>query len=268
MKKAVKKIEDCNICKESQNFKSKKDTFFLRKNLKNDSFVLEHFSMEGLPEENSEIKESMRVSEKFECVETGRELKKNINEKNLKKTEEENIKDVEEKSMTKSQRIKKSMSSLFESFHSTKDQNGQNKLEVSYWEYITLFFDCFKKKTSLKNKLIRKAEKTYIEELDVVNIVTKIQDLEKLKILLLDEDQIVLFNYLSKPVLTLEDLIEESETQSPSQKRLTQCFNRKKNAKIHLEESYKNLLLRTDDKLSAKLIGFFDKEIYDYQKTK
>ena len=94
------------------------------------------------------------------------------------------------------------------------------------------------------------------------------QDLEKLKILLLDEDQLVLFNYLSKPVLTLENFIEENENQSPSQKKLTHYFNREKNAKIHVEESYNKLLTRTDDKLSTKLIGFFDKEIYDYQKMK
>ena len=143
-------------------------------------------------------------------------------------------------------------------------------MKVSYWEYISLFFDHFKKKSSLKNKLIRKAEQTYIEELDVVNIVTKIHDLEKLKILLLDEDQLVLFNYLSKPIISLEknqdNIREEDGIQSLSQKNMTHFINIGKNAKIHLEESYKKLLQRTDDKLSTKLIGFFDKEVYDSQK--
>ena len=258
-----------------ENMNLKLNNEFCKKKLKDDSFVLEHFSVEGMPEMNSEIKENILISEKLEeCLETTKVHNDTIIEKNLK-TNVENTKNTEEnvilaKRMTKSQRMKKSVVSLLDYFYTLKDQNGQNKLKVSYWEYISLFFDHFKKKSSLKNKLIRKAEQTYIEELDVVNIVTKIHDLEKLKILLLDEDQLVLFNYLSKPIISLEknqdNIREEDGIQSLSQKNMTHFINIGKNAKIHLEESYKKLLQRTDDKLSTKLIGFFDKEVYDSQK--
>ena len=39
--------------------------------------------------------------------------------------------------------------------------------------------------------------------MDIVNIITKLRDLEKLKILLLNEDQLLLFNYLSKPLISI-----------------------------------------------------------------
>ena len=48
-------------------------------------------------------------------------------------------------------------------------------------------------------------EKVFFNDMDIVNIVTKLQDLEKLKILLLNEDQLVLFNYLSKPSINFID---------------------------------------------------------------
>lgn len=258
-----------------ENLNLKQNNEFFKKKLKDDSFVLEHFSVEGMPEMSSEIKENIRISAKLEeCLETTKAHNDTIVENNFKtnaeitRNTEDNV--ILAKKMTKSQRMRKSVVSLLDYFYTMKDQDGENKLKVSYWEYITLFFDYFKKKASLKNKLIRKAEQTYIEELDVVNIVTKIHDLEKLKILLLDEDQLVLFNYLSKPIISLEknqeDIREEDDIQSLSQKNMTHFINRGKNAKIHLEESYKKLLTRTDDKLSKKLIGFFDKEVYEYQK--
>jgi len=255
----------------------------LKKELKNDSFILEHFSDQVIPDtkkEVTELKKSERFQEEDEKTksETTKEfrfeLKKNKTPtfhqekfRNEEKNQENMPKTLISKDdkMTRTQRMKKKFISFFKK---TKEDNIRNKLHVSYWEYITLYFNIFKKDKSVRHKLIRKAENTYKEDMDVVNVVTKLHDLEKLKILLLDEDQLVLFNYLSKPIINLDNNDQSSEEAlSLSQKRMTHLVSREKNAKMYLEESYRKILERKNDKLSEKLITLFDEGIYDYYRN-
>jgi len=224
----------------------------LKKDLKKDSFILEHYSDKMIPiteKDNPELKKSEISMEKS------------------KSSRLEVKKEIKTPKMTKRQKLSLKVTSFFK--NRKEDEAENKKLHISYWEYITVFFKRFKKKKSWKHKMIRKAENTYIEELDVVNVVTKIHDLEKLKILLLDEDQLVLFNYLSKPIINLDDDGKGCEEHlSISQRRMTNLINRGKNASMYLEESYRKLLNRKNDKLSEKLIGFFDEEIYAYYTNK
>ena len=53
---------------------------------------------------------------------------------------------------------------------------------------------------------------------------------------------------------------KEENINSPSQTRLTKLLNISKNAKELLEESYKKVLARKNDKLCEKLIEFFEKK--------
>ena len=138
-------------------------------------------------------------------------------------------------------------------------------MKFSYWEYIK--FNLLKKKKSLRQKLLAKAEQTFKEDLDVVNLVTKLHELEKLKILLLDEDQLVIFNYLSKPIIHVDENEKEEKLSAP-QRTMSRLFDMKKNAKNHLEDAFEKLTARQNDHLSQKLVGFFDKEIYDFYKNK
>ncbi len=123
-----------------------------------------------------------------------------------------------------------------------------------------MFF--FLKKTP-KQELISKAEKTYKKDLDIVNIVTKLHDLEKLKILLLDENQLVLFNYLSKPTidLTNENIFNYDNLRN-SERKIGSLFSSKENLGNLVEKSYKtiwkNQNLNTIDK---KLIDLFDERM-------
>lgn len=96
-----------------------------------------------------------------------------------------------------------------------------------------------------------------MEDLDIEKLITKLHDLEKLKILLLDEEQLVVFNYLSKPVIKIDDEKDYEETLSPSQRKVLNLTHRQKNAKLFLNEA----LVKTrekNDNLSRKLIDLFE----------
>ena len=87
-----------------------------------------------------------------------------------------------------------------------KDKKVKYQFTLGFFEYIyyfiTLFLRC--KKTN-KQRLIDKANQLFTEELDVIKILTKIHEIEKLKRILLNQDQLVLFNSLAKPLVLIED---------------------------------------------------------------
>ena len=68
---------------------------------------------------------------------------------------------------------------------------------------ILVFIVC--KKKSKKSKLIQQAEKKFKVEMDIVNILTKVHEIKKIKMLILDSDQLVLFNYSAKPLIYPDD---------------------------------------------------------------
>ena len=80
----------------------------------------------------------------------------------------------------------------------------------------------FVSKKTEKERLITKAEKIYQKELDVINILKKLHEIENLKLLLLDENQLVLFNYLTKPYISLTKNNDEE-----IKRRFSECIVRK-----------------------------------------
>lgn len=55
----------------------------------------------------------------------------------------------------------------------------------------------------MQEKLYHKAKEYLGESLDILGIVKKLQEVDKLKRILLNDDQLFFFNLLNKPLLTL-----------------------------------------------------------------
>ena len=216
----------------------------LKKELDKDSFVLEHFS-----ERSNHPKEEKTTT----IVE-----KKTINLKSM----EIQSSVVLPKSTREGPQKRKMKDRIISFFKRRKNDEMNKKLKISYWEYVSLVVsDVFKKKKSLNHMLIQKAEQTYKKDLDIESLVRKLHDLDKLKILLLDEDQLVLFNYLSKPIINLDIQNKEvEESLSLPQRKVGNLMDREKNADLYLEDSYSKVS-KKNDKISKNLIDFFDREI-------
>ena len=237
----------------------------LKKKLRDDSFVLEHFSERSHTEKDKSATSKPKTINETEIPTLTKpvpDLDQKTHEVKISEIQNSVLVDPREKLNPKKKK-RKLKERIVSFFKKNKSEYTENNFKLSFWEYISLAFDVFKSKKSLRHRLIRKAEKTYEEDLDVVSLVRKLHDLDKLKILLLDEDQLVLFNYISKPMINV-DLLEKEvdESLSVSQKRLTRLIDREKNAKLYLEESYRKVFEKKD-KISEKLIEFVEKEIYN-----
>ncbi|KAL4427059.1 hypothetical protein ABPG74_021166 [Tetrahymena malaccensis] len=84
-------------------------------------------------------------------------------------------------------------------------------INLYYYEYLLYFiFPCFKT-ISRKKKQIEYSQKLLDKHLDVMYLITKLQEIDKLKMLLLSEDQIKLFNYLPKPTIRESEVFKQKQ---------------------------------------------------------
>ena len=85
-------------------------------------------------------------------------------------------------------------------------------LNIGYFEYISHIFGS---PFGLGSLPIKKVQSIFSKEIDIKRIIKKLQDIEKLKLILLNEDQLILFNSISKPMLKIyQEEVEEKESKS------------------------------------------------------
>ncbi len=222
------------------------------KTLKEDSFTLEHFSQNDLKLDSikDDLKNTTTIQISSDFVKT--------KEKIMPKKEPAPI-----RKKRKIFEIFRKKKIIFELMDPLKT-NEKNLLNLSFLEY---FWYKFKKlfccKPSPKYQLIEKAEKAFEEDMDVLNIMTKLHDLEKLKLLLLDEDQLVLFKYLSKSIISPNDeSLLDLKSLNHSQTKMLSIINSGKNSINLTEESYKKILANKEPNIvNKRLIELFDERI-------
>ena len=92
--------------------------------------------------------------------------------------------------------------------------------KINTLNYLSASFKkIFNRKLTHREKIILNTKEALEEDIDIVNILHRIQELEKLKSLLLTQDQLVLFNHLDKPTI-LEEEYNRQHTTLVSMKKL------------------------------------------------
>ncbi|KAL4500596.1 hypothetical protein ABPG72_003020 [Tetrahymena utriculariae] len=82
---------------------------------------------------------------------------------------------------------------------------SKNKISFQGWEYYANFFRFSKLCKKRRYELLQKGVDKLYNQIDIFYLVQKLLEVEKLKRLLLNENQIKLFEFIPKPVLTLEE---------------------------------------------------------------
>lgn len=107
-----------------------------------------------------------------------------------------------------------------------KLKGKESYFTLNFLKYLKLVFLKGKKwKLDLKDKLFIKGEKQIDNQLDLVNILKILQDVEKLKRVLLSQEQLYLFNLLSKPMIRLPK--KHDNIPKDSRLKFTLCDNKK-----------------------------------------
>ena len=100
-----------------------------------------------------------------------------------------------------------------EEFMKMADKSQQIKFNI--FEFCKLAIkNILKIRLSFKEKVYKKAQQVFESEIDIVRILKRLQDIEKLKFLLLNEQQLVLFDILDKPMIWIDENKEKAAIES------------------------------------------------------
>ena len=104
-----------------------------------------------------------------------------------------------------------------------------------------------------------------MKEFDILHIIRKLQEINKLKHLLLNDDQMVLFNFLSKPMIVLD----ENDSQKDEAYRYKSSVGKTKNlTKDKISNIYKGIKAKVETNsasvVDAKIIKFLDEDVLKY----
>ncbi|CAD8104035.1 unnamed protein product [Paramecium primaurelia] len=123
-----------------------------------------------------------------------------------------------------------------------------SKLELSFCDYIP----CARGK---KQQLISYSMSKINNSLDITYIVKKLQEIDKLKMILLSPDQIKLFDFLPKPNIDLNSNDKQSyfSILKPEQSELEKA--------IEAQTAFNNLAKFKDDQINQHLVEFLDDDI-------
>lgn len=152
-----------------------------------------------------------------------------------------------------------------------KDADDTQTVTMKISEYIKMQAKLmFKKKLSEKERLFILSEKRFLKETDICYILEKIQEFEKFKLIMLNPEQLQLFNLLAKPLIYLESQREEFRRKSSymiarslegdttakndAKKRITELKKhyKKMTAEKHLSFIDRNLLQLIEDDIFTK----------------
>lgn len=247
--------------------------FFLQPKNIADEPVEQEISPKKIQRPLKKSKTTLNLKKEFEMEKKGKRLenKENTNSNMLTSGKSESIK--------KKRNLPNSIQNLIIDTHRKSKaiseiqvikEKNDNGLKISLWEFIKYnahkICKCFK--AGFKENLFLKAQKLYQDEMDIVTILQRLQEVEKLKYVLLSEEQNVLFSFLAKPLIYNDKRIFESkkggvclaEMKSPTFKDVP---NLKKTLR-HFET--KKMLGRLSFS-DARLLELLDENIEEYSRN-
>jgi len=131
----------------------------------------------------------------------------------------------------------------------------ETKIKLSFLEHVLYKF-CYLSKKSKKKEIINKIQKTYSKQLDLIHILTKLQDTEKLKKILLDEDQLVIFDFLGKPTIETEEK-EKNKAKIRKKEAKKEKFLLSYNKMLQrMNEVDKRLFLLAEDNIENEILNY------------
>jgi hypothetical protein len=134
------------------------------------------------------------------------------------------------------------------------------KFKLSFFSVILKpCCSCFvKPRTRLKYSLYNKALKILISYLDISNIVHKFEEFEKLKLILFNEEQLAMFQFIAKDFCSLNELIEQKSEIT----RLKNLTKDKENL-VKLILGYKEKMKNSNNmsSIDQKLLALMDSDL-------
>ena len=149
-------------------------------------------------------------------------------------------------------------------------------VKISFWED---FWSLCKRRSKLKSKIKQRnvAVQNFLEKMDLVYVIKKFLEVEKLKILLLNQDQYHLFDFFPKPFVTKSGHILLDYTSKVKKMKTLEELSEssiisnidKVSKAISIKKAYQNIIAKEkQDTIDRKLLSLVEDDIRSMTKEK
>ncbi|CAD8177416.1 unnamed protein product [Paramecium pentaurelia] len=145
-------------------------------------------------------------------------------------------------------------------------QSIQKKLKMKWTDYL-YFISCFVNSKNYKSLQIEYSVKKIIKQMDILYIMKKLQEIDKLKMILLTESQIKVFDYLQKPTIPLDPNSKQfniNQHYYSILKPMKSDFQRA----VDAQNAFKEIVENLDNPINVRLLNSIDKTIVDLLKMR
>lgn len=144
----------------------------------------------------------------------------------------------------------------------------QKNFEFGFFKYLKMMLKFKNISLSLEEKLFLKAEKEIKSEMDIIEILKKLQELEKLKKILLDSNELYLFELLDKPYIFLEksELNINDKAEKVEFRRLSTMTNHSKKINFSKNEIYDHYMKvkKSGSMIGQKILKLIDGDVIKF----
>ena len=135
-----------------------------------------------------------------------------------------------------------------------------DSLKIGFFEYILFWFRWISRcRKNSKDILMHKAEKLYEKEMDIMNMLAKLHEIEKIKLILFNDDQLVLFDSLAKPLAFLDQ--REMNNSSYQMASITNNYKLAKKNEKSFRVSYHRIKNSVkENEINKRLLGLVNKK--------
>ncbi|EAR91781.3 transmembrane protein, putative (macronuclear) [Tetrahymena thermophila SB210] len=185
------------------------------------------------------------------------QLKKPVDE--ITENQEQEIDNQQTKRFSEKEQ-EKSKKQVEDQFKKNFDDQ-MSSMQLSVWQYLkSSIFCCFSKLYKEQKNIINYSREKLYYNIDIFNIINKLNELEKLKRLIFDQDQLKLFDYLPKPTIQTDICFKQNDKKEDIEIDLLYQDNRSELQKAcESFQAYQNIAHKNDQStLDQKLINQLD----------
>ncbi|CAD8074058.1 unnamed protein product [Paramecium sonneborni] len=138
-------------------------------------------------------------------------------------------------------------------------QTVSKKLTIPYYKYILSLLKLFQDDQQVKqmNFSINRMEKSF----DILYIIKKLHEIDKLKMILLTKEQIKLFDYLPKPTISSNP---EKEISGHQYFSILKPIKTNYQMALEAQQAYKEILFKIHDPINKQLVECMDENILEF----
>lgn len=149
-----------------------------------------------------------------------------------------------------------------------KMRNRENFFSIGIWGYLKLIFKCFRFFLTTKEKLFLRSQQQIADQLDILLIMKKVQEIDKLKRILLNDEELYLFNLVSKPMVLLDHKTIDLSKEDKDKRFKFSLFEKPNLEKDKLQTNYEKVThCAENSETDKRLLKLIDEDVICFLKN-